>query len=126
MRNFAPLVYFTNEQTGETKAYRLMVYIGHKTMLALLFNADFKFEHTFLRKLDAHLQKHAPVISQLIDLAVQKVIQPDDPCKFFYYNESNMAVKVSNLITKDILNYELKLALNQMHENFAEDQDLHE
>jgi hypothetical protein len=37
-----------------------------------------------------------------------------------------MAVKVSNLITKDILNYELKLALNQMHENFAEDQDLHE
>jgi hypothetical protein len=39
-------------------------------MLALLFNADFKFEHTFLRKLDAHLQKHAPVISQLIDLAV--------------------------------------------------------
>jgi len=49
------------------------------------------------------------VISQLIDMAVQKVLQPDDPCKFFYYNEGNMAVKVSNLITKEMFNYELKL-----------------
>jgi hypothetical protein len=57
---------------------------------------------------------------------VNKVLQPDDPCKFFYYNEGNMAVKVSNLITKDIFNYELKLALDQMHEAFKEDPDLQE
>lgn len=37
MKNYAPLVYFTDEHTGEIKAYKLMVYIGHKTMIALLF-----------------------------------------------------------------------------------------
>jgi hypothetical protein len=112
MRNYAPTVYFTDELTGVTKEYKILVYIGHKTMLALLFDSDFKFDYKILRSLDAHLQKHAPIISQLIDIAVVKVLQPDDPCKFFYYNEGNMAVKVSNQITKDIFNYELKLSLN--------------
>ena len=37
-----------------------------------------------------------------------------------------MAVKVSNLITKEIFNYELKLSLDQMHEAFSEDPDLQE
>ena len=103
-----------------------MVYIGHKTMLVLLFEPDFKFKYEFLNRLDAHLAKHAPIISQLIDIAVNKVLQPDDPCKFFYYNEGNMAVKVSNLITREIFNYELKLSLDQMHLAFIEDPDLQE
>jgi hypothetical protein len=125
MQNFAPIVYFP-DQDGKPKAYRLMVYIGHKTMLALLFDVNFQFDYSFLQKLDSHLAKHAPIISQLIDIAVNKVLQPDDPCKFFYYNEGNMAVKVSNLITKEIFNYELKLSLDQMHEAFSEDPDLQE
>ena len=86
-----------------------MVYIGHKTMLALLVETDFPLEFNFLSKLDAHLAKHAPIISQLIDIAVNKVLQPDDPCKFFYYNEGNMAVKVSNLLTREVFDYGLKL-----------------
>tara|TARA_B110000285_G_C14987965_1_gene544810 strand:+ start:495 stop:890 length:396 start_codon:yes stop_codon:yes gene_type:complete len=126
MKNFAPIVYFTDPNTGEVKSYKLVVYVGHKTMLALLFNSDFEFNYDYLCKLDAHLAKHAPIISQLIDIAVNKVLQPDDPCKFFYYNEGNMAVKVSNLITKDIFTFELKLALDQMHETFEEDPDLQE
>ena len=126
MQNFAPIVYFPDSKTGEMKAYKLMVYIGHKTMLALLFNADFEFDYEFLCKLDSHLAKHAPIISQLIDIAVNKVLQPDDPCKFFYYNEGNMAVKVANLITRDIFTFELKLALDQMHQAFDEDPDLQE
>lgn len=103
-----------------------MVYIGHKTMLAMLFDIDFKFNYDFLFRLDAHLAKHAPIISQLIDISVNKVLQPDDPCKFFYYNEGNMAVKVSNLITRDVFSFELKLALDQMHMQFMEDEDLKE
>ena len=126
MRNFCPTVYFKDEKTGESKPYKLMVYIGHKTMLALLFENDFKFEYDMLKKLDAHLAKHAPIIFQLIDHTVNKALQPDDPCKFFYYNEGNLAVKISNLITREVLNYELKLALNQMHEAFMEDPDLQE
>ena len=124
MQNFSPTVYLKDELTGELKQYRLMVYIGHKTMLAMLFDGDFVFEYEFLSRLDAHLAKHAPIISQLIDISVNKVLQPDDPCKFFYYNEGNMAVKVSNLITREVFNFELKLALDQMHMAFMEDEDL--
>ena len=103
-----------------------MVYVGHKTLLALLFDSEHVFTHEYLKRLDGHLQKHAPIISQLVDIAVQKTLLPDDPCKFFYYNEGNMAVKVSNLVTKDIFSPTLKLALNQMHEEFLEDSDLQE
>jgi hypothetical protein len=126
MKNFTPVVHFKDEQTGKKETFRLMVYIGHKTMIAVLFEEKQDFSYDLLNRLDRHLAKHCPVISQLIDLAVSRVLQPDDPCKFFYYNEGNMAVKVSNLITRDIFNYELKLQLNQMHENFSEDSDLQE
>jgi hypothetical protein len=126
MTNYAPTIYFKDEKTGELKVYKMMVYIGHKTMIALLFEETQKFDYALLDKLDKHLAKHCPIISQLIDMAANKVIQPDDPCKFFYYNEGNMAVKISNLITKEIFNYELKLQLNQMHENFSDDPDLQE
>ena len=74
MRNFAPVVYLNDEKTGEIKAYRLMVYIGHKTMVAMLFDVDFVFTYSFLDRLDGHLAKHAPVISQLVDIAVNKVL----------------------------------------------------
>jgi len=40
MNNFAPTVYFKDELTGELKAYRMMVYIGHKTIVTLLFDHD--------------------------------------------------------------------------------------
>jgi hypothetical protein len=35
-------------------------------------------------------------------------------------------VKISNLIPKEVFNYELKLALNKMHMAFEEDPDLSE
>lgn len=74
MKNYAPLVYFTDEQTGEMKAYKLMVYIGHKTMITLLFDHDQVLDYGLLNRLDGHLAKHAPIISQLIDQAVNKVL----------------------------------------------------
>lgn len=70
MDNFSPVVYFKNQVTGEIEAYRLMVYIGHKTMIALLFEEKQVFTYDLLNKLDKHLAKHCPVISQLIDIAV--------------------------------------------------------
>ena len=123
MKFFAPVVHFKDEN-GQDVQYRILVYIGHKTLLILKFEVDFVFTYDFLSRLDSHLTKHVAVISNLIDQSVNKALQPDDPCKFFYYNEGNMAVKVSNLVTKDIFNYELKLQLNQMHEAFKDDEDL--
>lgn len=62
MQNFAPTVYL-KDKDGEIKPYKLMVYIGHKTMLALLLEDDFELNYDFLFKLDQHLAKHAPIIS---------------------------------------------------------------
>ena len=60
MKNFCPVVYFKDEKTGENKAYRLMVYIGHRTMLALLFDYDFKFDYDFLKKLESTPTTESP------------------------------------------------------------------
>lgn len=37
-----------------------------------------------------------------------------------------MAVKVSNLLTREVFDYGLKLQLDQMHQAFAEEPDLME
>ena len=37
MCNYAPVVHIKDEHTGEEKTYKMMVYIGHKTMIALFF-----------------------------------------------------------------------------------------
>lgn len=63
MDNFAPVVYFKNPVTGKIEAYRLLVYIGHKTMIALLFEEKHVFTYDLLFRLDKHLGKHCPVIS---------------------------------------------------------------
>jgi hypothetical protein len=51
MQNFAPTVYL-KDKDGEIRPYKLMVYIGHKTMLALLLEDDFELNYDFLFKLD--------------------------------------------------------------------------
>ena len=43
--------------------------------------------------------------------------------RFVYFNQMNLAIKFSNLITKDIFTPELTLTINQMHDSFANDSD---
>ena len=38
-----------------------------------------------------------------------------------YYNKMNMAVKFSNLVSKEVFTPELILTVNQMHEAFESD-----
>jgi hypothetical protein len=58
------------------------------------------------------------VVSQLLDQIVIKQPAPpqQDPVKFFYFSKMNLALKISNLQSKDVLTLELKLILNQIHE----------
>jgi hypothetical protein len=42
----------------------------------------------------------------------------EDPIRFLYYNRLNLALKFSNLMTKDVFTPELILTVNQMHESF--------
>jgi len=42
----------------------------------------------------------------------------EDPIRFLYYNRLNLALKFSNLMTKDVFTPELILTINQMHESF--------
>lgn len=57
--NFAPEVYFkeTDPETGKkvVNKYRMMVYVGHKTILAILFDHEVNFTYDHLKRLDAHL-----------------------------------------------------------------------
>jgi hypothetical protein len=52
---------------------------------------------------------------------VSKVLTKEDPIRFMYYNKMNMAVKFSNLVSKEIFTPELILTVNQMHEAFESD-----
>jgi hypothetical protein len=49
------------------------------------------------------------------------VLAKEDPIRFLYYNRLNMAVKFSNLVSKEVFTPELILTVNQMHEAFDSD-----
>jgi hypothetical protein len=43
-------------------------------------------------------------------------ISPQDQIRFFYFSKMNLALKISNLTSKEVMTLELKLILNQLHE----------
>jgi hypothetical protein len=70
-----------------------------------------------------HLSKQVPILSQLLDEVLSKPIsipQDPDPLRFFYFSRMNLALKFNNLSAKDMLTVDLRLILNQMHEQFKE------
>jgi len=66
-----------------------------------------------------------PILSQLLDQIVNRP-QPapqDDPLRFFYFSRMNLAIKLSNLQSRDIFSNDLKLILCQLHNQFKDDPD---
>ena len=64
-----------------------------------------------------------PILSQLLDQIVAKPTQSlqEDPLRFFYFSRMNLAIKLSNLSSKDVFSNDLKLILCQLHQQFVED-----
>ena len=118
---FAPIVYLrstTDENDEELVPYRMFVYLGYKTMTVLFFKPDIDFTHTFLTNLNAHLSRQVPILSQLLDQIVTRPqpSQNDDPLRFFYFSRMNLAIKLSNLSSRDVFSNDLKLILCQLHQ----------
>ena len=67
------------------------------------------------------LGMHVPAVSAQLEGVVSKVLAKEDPIRFMYYNKMNMAVKFSNLVSKEVFTPELILTVNQMHEAFESD-----
>lgn len=108
---FAPKVHFKTGDEG-SEVYQMLVYYSGKTMLVLLFNENYVFNQTFLKSLEQFLPRNIPAISNNLDLVISKVLGKEDPIKFFYFNQMNLALKFSNLITKDVFNLDMILLLN--------------
>ena len=94
-------------------------------MITLFFKPDFQFTTSFIQNINAHLSRQIPILSQLLDQIVAKpqLSQQEDPLRFFYFSRMNLAIKLSNLASKEVFNVDLKLILNQMHMQFLQDPD---
>lgn len=87
-------------------------------MCAILLKPDYVYTYKVLEELTGFLTKHLPPLSNSLDQILNKVMGKDDPIRFLYYNKMNLAIKFSNMLTKDIFNLDLILLLNQMHDTF--------
>jgi hypothetical protein len=95
------------------KAYKLLVYQGHRCLVTLLFEAaSFKPTYKLLDSLNSFLTLHVPAVSTQLEQVVSKVLTKEDPIRFLYYNRMNMAVKFSNLVSKEVFTPELILTVN--------------
>ncbi len=103
----------------------MFVYLGFKTMLVALFKPDHQFTYSFIRRIQAYMSRQVVVLSQLLDQQISKPLpSPEsESVRFFYFSKMNLALKISNLISKDVLTLDLKHILNQMHNQFQEDQE---
>ena len=90
----------------------MIVYSNTKTMIVLLFNIDYVFTYKFLESLTGFLNKNLPSVTSNLESIVTKVLSKDDPIRFFYFNHMNLAMKFSNLVTKEIFTIDLILLLN--------------
>jgi len=79
---------------------------------------QFPFTYEFLTNLNSFLSLHVPAVSAQLESVVSKLVIKEDPIRFLYYNRLNLALKFSNMITKDVFTPELILTVNQMHEAF--------
>lgn len=61
------------------------------------------------------------MVSAQLEAVISKVVVKEDPIRFLYYNSMNMAIKFSNLVSKEVFTPELILTVNQMHESFDSD-----
>lgn len=94
----------------------MMVYQSQKTIITILLKKEQIFTYKFLDSLNTFLGHNVPPMSAQLESVINKVLSKDDPIRFFYYNEMNLAVKFSNLITKEIFTIDLILLLNQVHD----------
>lgn len=92
-------------------------------MLVSLFKPDFKFTFKFVKQIQAYMSRQVVVLSQLLDQQISKPLPAADsePVRFFYFSKMNLALKISNLASKDVLTLDLKHVLNQMHAQFRDD-----
>lgn len=69
------------------------------------------------------MSRQVVVLSQLLDQQISKPLPAADsePVRFFYFSKMNLALKISNLASKDVLTLDLKHVLNQMHGQFRQD-----
>jgi len=65
-------------------------------------------------------------IQPVLDYYNDNYLRFDSKVKFFYFNKSNLAVKFSPSITKDMLNTDLRHFLNVINEKFATNPRLEE
>lgn len=96
--------------------------------MSLLFKVEtpeqqYPFTYAMVLALNNFLAMHVPAVSAQLESVVTKVLQKEDPIRFLYYNKMNMAVKFSNLVSKEVFTPELILTVNQMHEAFESDEE---
>lgn len=87
----------------------------------MLFKDDHRFTFKSLEAITNFLNLHVPAVSSQLEQVVSKVLTKEDPIRFLYFNRMNMAVKFSNLVSKEVFTPELILTVNQMHEAFESD-----
>ena len=98
----------------------MFVYLGYNTMFVMLLNPETLITNTKHRQLHAYLSRQVGVLSQLLDQQVSRPVlsNNESQVRFFYFSKMNLALKISNLVSKDVLSLDLKHILNQMHLQF--------
>jgi hypothetical protein len=118
---YAPRIYIKQSIDGSVRPYRMLVYQGHRCLVTMLFKDDHRFTFKSLEAITNFLNLHVPAVSSQLEQVVSKVLTKEDPIRFLYFNRMNMAVKFSNLVSKEVFTPELILTVNQMHEAFESD-----
>jgi hypothetical protein len=95
----------------------MLVYQGHRCLVTILFKLEtdfdnYPFTYGLLEKLNTFLGLHVPAVSSQLEAVVSKIAVKEDPIRFLYFNRMNLAVKFSNLMSKDVFTPDLILTVN--------------
>jgi hypothetical protein len=70
---FLPTVYINDSlEKKEPRPFKLVVFLGLKTMVVLFLRNDYRINLKMLAQLNVHLSKQVPILSQLLDEVLSK------------------------------------------------------
>ena len=80
---FAPTIYMQSEHSSPDESesqqpltpYKMLVFLGFKTMVVVFLKHDYKVNYKMLAALNTHLTRQVPILSQLLDQVVSKPSQ---------------------------------------------------
>ena len=126
---YAPTVFVKTSVDENRTFHKLVVFVFQEMMFVYLLDDEKLEEHEYTilyEKSKSTAENLVQKINPIINSSYEAYLRNDSRVRFYYFNETNLAVKYSPSVTIDILSSELRHFFNVIKRKFDSNESLEE